>query len=315
MKLASYKVNGSESYGIISDDGVRDLRSRLGEEFPDLKSLIVRGFGGLDAILSDAADHALEELEFLPVIPNPGMIVCAGLNTYSHLEEFRLSRKSDAPPPAKPWLFLRLPRSLVGHGQPIEKPNISPLLDYEGEIALIIGKGGRHISKENALEHVAGYSICNEGSVRDFQLHSPLFTAGKNFMRSGSLGPWMVTADEISAPELLSVETRINGAVMQSMPYEDLIFKFDELISYVSIFAELTSGDVIITGTGAGVGSLSNPQVWLKAGDVCEIEVPGIGILRNEVVEATGKDRSAETNTDAVRAIKEARALAGVKSA
>ena len=258
--------------------------------------MIGQGLGEIEKISLDEPDCAVADIEFRPVIPNPGMIMCVGLNTDSHLAEFRRSRGSDAPPPAKPWLFLRLPRSFTGHDQPIEKPNISPLHDYEGEIALIIGKPGRHISRKDALSHIAGYSCCNEGSIRDFQLHSPLYAAGKNFMRSGSFGPWMVTADEFDSPESLSVVTRVNGTVVQEMPYSDLIFKFDELISYISILTELLPGDVIVTGTGAGVGIMRRPQLWLKNGDICEVEVAGVGTLRNEIVEAAGANRSAETH-------------------
>lgn len=309
MKLASYRANGKESFGLIVGNGVVDLRSRL-DGVADLKSLLGRGIDDLAGYSVLTADHALEDIEFLPVIPNPGMIMCMGLNTHSHLQEFRERRGlPDAPPPPKPWLFMRSPRSVTGHGQALEKPNASPLFDYEGEIALIIGKFGRHIRREEALGHVAGYSCFNEGSIRDFQIHSPLYTAGKNFPRSGSFGPWLVTADEVGSPGALSVTTRLNGEVVQMMPYDDLIYGFEEMIEYISSFTELHPGDVIVTGTGAGVGAMRDPKLWMKAGDICEIEVAGVGTLRNHVEEAQGVHRGPLTRIDAAAVYEEAIAL------
>jgi 2-keto-4-pentenoate hydratase/2-oxohepta-3-ene-1,7-dioic acid hydratase in catechol pathway len=198
---------------------------------------------------------------------------------------------------------MRTARAQVGHGEALEKPNGTPLFDYEGEIAIVIGRQGRFIPEANALEYVAGYSCFNDGSLRDFQMHSPLFTAGKNFPRSGAFGPWLVTADEIGSPESLHLTTRINGNLVQDMPYSDLLFSFPQLISYISHCTELLPGDVIVTGSGEGVGILRQPPLMLQHGDVCEIEIAGIGTLRNPVVQAEGKNRAPVTRADVDEAI------------
>jgi len=188
-------------------------------------------------------------------------------------------------PPDYPWLFVRFADSQVGHLQPIIRPRASHKYDFEGEFAVIIGKRGRHVPRYDALEFVAGYSCFMDGSLRDFQNHGTQFTPGKNFRHSGSFGPWLVTADEIPDPGALNLETRLNGRVMQSAPLSDLRFGVAELIEYCSTFCELQPGDVISTGTPGGVGFARTPPVWLQPGDVLEVDVDGIGILRNEVID------------------------------
>lgn len=303
MKLASYRVGERDSFGLVHGDGIVDLSSRL-KPVPDLKGLLERGLGVLASVPQDvSADYRVNDVTFLPVIPNPGAIFCVGLNTQSHFDEVGEALGMFPVKPQRPWLFMRSARAQVGHDVPLEKPNGTPLFDYEGEIAIVIGKWGRFVPEAEALSYVAGYSCFNDGSLRDFQMHSPLFTSGKNFPRSGAFGPWLVTADEIGAPDLLHLTTRVNGNVVQDMPYSDLLFSFPQLISYISTFTELLPGDVIVTGTCAGVGVLRTPPLVLRHGDVCEIEVTGIGTLRNAVVDAEGANRSPVTRADVDEAL------------
>lgn len=306
MKLASYTIDGHDTFGIVVDDAVIDLGRRV--KSPTLRELIATEPAIIAEYAGERPDHALNEITFLPPIPDPGMIICMGLNTYSHLEEFRAMNGPNAPAPAKPWTFLRSPRSITGHQQNLVRPNGSPLYDYEGEIALIIGKHARHVAHDEALDYVFGYSCFNEGSIRDFQLHSPLYTSGKNFPRTGSFGPWIVTADEIADVADLEVTTRVNGSVVQEMKYDDLIFDFADILTYISSFTELHPGDVVVTGTAAGVGAFRQPNLWLTPDDVCEVEVKGIGVLRNTVADAQGKDRGPITRDDPQAAAEEARA-------
>jgi len=184
-----------------------------------------------------------------------------------------------------PVLFLRLPESQIGHLQPLLRPRVSQQLDFEGELAVVIGQPGRHIRASQALDHVAGYSIYNEASIRDWQKHTHQFTAGKNFSGTGAFGPWLVTPDEIPDPRKLTLTTRLNGAVMQHASVGDLIFPIEELIAYVSRITELRPGDVLVTGTPSGVGGLRTPPVWMQPGDLVEVEISQLGVLRNPVAE------------------------------
>lgn len=261
--------------------GIVDAGRKLGVELPDLACVLAAdAIDELHALAADAEpDLALAEVELLPVITDPDKILCVGINYRPHVEE----TGRDAP--ERPVLFTRFPGSQVGHGRPLVRPSVSHKFDYEGELAVIIGRRGRHIAPEGALRHVAGYSCFNDGSVRDFQRHSSQFTAGKNFAHSGGFGPWLTTADEIGDPARLTLETRLNGAVMQSADVADLIFDVPALISYCSTFTELLPGDVIVTGTPGGVGYVRKPPVYLQPGDVVEVEIPGVGVLRNGVVD------------------------------
>ena len=278
MKLASYRLQNKDSYGVVVDGGVVDLAKRL--KYPDLRALIEAGALAEAASAAKGAkpDAALSDITFLPLLPNPGKIICVGLNYKAHREE--TGRKETD----NPALFVRFPDSQTAHLQPLVKPKASDMLDYEGELAVIIGKAGRHVSEDNALSMIAGYSCYNDGSVRDWQNHTIQWTAGKNFPKTGSFGPWMVTTDEIPDPTKLTLTTRLNGNVMQNSGVDLLIFPIPTLIKYITTFTELRPGDVISTGTPGGVGMKRNPPVFMKAGDSVEIEITGIGILKNQIV-------------------------------
>ena len=241
--------------------------------------------GGLEKIVQQAvaggAKVALSEIEFLPVIPDPGKIICVGHNYEAHRVETQRDKTEH------PLLFLRVAESQTGHLQPISLPPESSHLDYEGEIAVIIGKPGRRIPRAQAWEHVAGYSAYNEGTLRDWQRHTLQFTAGKNFSRTGGFGPWMVTRGEIADGEELTLQTRLNGEVMQHTTTGLMIFQIPMLIEYISSFTTLQPGDVIVSGTPGGVGAKRAPPVWMKAGDRVEVEVSKVGVLVNTVVAET----------------------------
>jgi len=284
MHLVSYLVDGEPRFGAAVSGGVVNLTGRLGPKFPDLRSLIARD--GLEiaraAVATLKPDHALDEVALLPPIPNPEKLWCIGVNYRDRNAEY----KDNSDLPKYPSLFVRNPSSVVGSGQPIEKPKISEQLDYEGELVIVIGKEGRHIPRERAWEHIFGMTLCNEGSVRDWLHHGKFnVTQGKNFDRSGSIGPWLVTSDECDPRGPHDIITRVNGEVRQSDSTERLMFPFDFLIAYLSTFATLKPGDMIATGTPTGAGARFTPPRWLKPGDVVEVESTGIGILRNAVVE------------------------------
>jgi 2-keto-4-pentenoate hydratase/2-oxohepta-3-ene-1,7-dioic acid hydratase in catechol pathway len=283
MRLTSFKLGARQCYGAVVGDGLVDLTDRLGQ-YPTLRALIAgNGLPVAEAAIRGlAADYKLAEVALLPPVPDPENIWCIGINYADRNEEY----KDSAERPKYPSLFCRAPASLVGHEQPIERPRVSHQFDYEGEIALVIGKGGRHIPRERALEHIFGLTLCNEGSVRDWLRHGKFnVTQGKNFDRSGSLGPWIVTRDEIDLAKPIRLTTRVNGEVRQDDTTERLIFPFDYLISYLSTFTTLTPGDIIVTGTPTGAGARFDPPRWLKPGDVVEVEASGLGTLRNRVVD------------------------------
>lgn len=282
MKLASYKVDGRTSFGVVSEKGIVDLGARLGDAWgSDIKGLIESGAYERAAKLADVldADFAIEDVELLPVVPQPGKIVCVGVNYTKHMIE------AGRDLPEHPWIFTRFADSLVGHGVPIIRPKASEQFDYEGELAVIIGRTARNVKADEALDYVAGYSCFNDGTLRDFQRHSNQFIPGKNFPLSGSFGPWMVTADEITDPSGLVLKTILNGEVMQHASTSDLIFSVPKLIEYCSTFTQLEQGDVIATGTPGGVGFARKPPVWMKKGDVIEVSLSSVGVLRNTVVD------------------------------
>jgi 2-keto-4-pentenoate hydratase/2-oxohepta-3-ene-1,7-dioic acid hydratase in catechol pathway len=277
MKIASFKSGSAASYGLVTEAGIIDAGRRL-KNFPTLKSLLADG--SLDALRTmqgERADHALADVELLPTVPDPDKIFCIGVNYATHLAE------SGHPTPPHPMIFTRFANSQVGSGQPMIRPPESERFDYEGELAVIIGKAGRRISRERAMDHVAGYACYNDGSIRDWQRHTSQFTPGKNFLGTGGFGPWMVTADEIPDVSKQTIATRVNGMEVQAAPISDLVFDVPALIAYCSTFTELVPGDVIVTGTTGGVGAYRVPPLWLKHGDVVEVEVSGIGVLRNPV--------------------------------
>jgi 2-keto-4-pentenoate hydratase/2-oxohepta-3-ene-1,7-dioic acid hydratase in catechol pathway len=280
MKLATFRTAQGVSYGAVTAKGIVDLRRYLGNPYADLKALIAEG--GLPKIhpfLSKAPDYQASEVTWLPVIPNPDKIVCVGLNYQEHVVE--TGRENTE----QPAIFLRLPESQVGHRQPILRPRESKNLDYEAEIAVIIGKAGRRISQKDAWSHIAGYSCYNDGSVRDWQRHTIQWTAGKNFARTGGFGPWMVSADEIPPGSKMTLSCRLNGERMQHATTEQMIFKIPKILEYVSTWTTLAPGDVIVTGTPGGVGARRTPPVWMKPGDKVEIEIDKVGILENTIGE------------------------------
>jgi len=281
MKLLSFTIEGHRSFGAVKDGGVVDLGRRMGPEGIDgLRSLLEGGrLQDAETIVAGRSpDWSLEQISYAPVIPDPGKIICVGLNYRDHVEETGRTVTE------KPTLFARFPCSQVGHLQPLIKPKVSDQFDYEGEVAVVIGRHGRHIAARDALRHVAGYSCYNEGSIRDWQRHTSQFLAGKTFAESGSFGPWLVTGDEIPDPSRLSLQTRLNGQIVQDTTTDLMITPVPELIAYISTICPLEPGDVIVSGTPGGVGARRNPPLWMKPGDVVEVEVSGIGVLRNTVV-------------------------------
>lgn len=279
MKIASFKAGSTASYGLVTDAGIVDAGRRLAS-YPTLRTLLTAGaLGELKKLQGEKPDHALSAVHLLPTIPDPDKIFCIGVNYATHLAE------SGHPTPPHPMIFTRFANSQVGGGQPMIRPLESERFDYEGEMAVIIGKGGRRISRETALSHVAGYACYNDGSIRDWQRHTSQFTPGKNFAGTGGFGPWMVTTDELPDISAQTIATRLNGVEVQRAPISDLVFDVATLIAYCSTFSELVPGDVIVTGTTGGVGAYRNPPLWMKGGDVVEVEVSGIGILRNPVID------------------------------
>jgi 2-keto-4-pentenoate hydratase/2-oxohepta-3-ene-1,7-dioic acid hydratase in catechol pathway len=283
MRLLSYIIGGEARYGAALDGGVVELSRRIGRDFPDLKALIARD--GLQiakkAVAGGKPDHALDELALLPPVPAPEKLWCIGVNYMDRNAEY----KDNSELPKYPSLFVRSPSSVVGSGQPIEQPDVSDELDYEGELVIVIGKEGRHIPREQAWSHIFGMTLCNEGTVRDWLRHGKFnVTQGKNFDRSGSVGPWIVTSDECDPRGPHDIITRVNGEVRQQDTTERLMFPFDVLIAYLSTFATLKPGDMIVTGTPTGAGARFNPPRWLRPGDVVEVESSKIGVLRNTVV-------------------------------
>jgi len=279
MRLASYRTSKGAGYGVVTGDGIVDLTRRIGKKYPDLRALLAGGALARAKQIAKSAkpDLKLSKIVFLPVIPNPGKIVCVGLNYEEHRVETGRDKTEN------PALFIRVAESQVGHNRPIVMPPESTHLDYEGEIAVIIGKGGRRISEEKSWRHIAGYSCYNDGSVRDWQRHTLQWTAGKNFSQTGGFGPWMTTRDEIADGEELTLETRLNGQVMQHATTAMMIHRIPKLINYISTFTPLEPGDVIVTGTPGGVGARRDPPVWMKPGDKVEIEVSKVGVLVNTV--------------------------------
>ena len=283
MKLISFLLHGNPTYGIISGQGddmrVLDLKPILGDRAPDLRSLITQNMtaAAADALTEHPATLKFAELELLPVIPNPDKILCVGLNYQDHVAETGRALTE------MPAIFVRMPASQVAHGQAIVRPPESFRLDYEGEIAIVISEGGRRIQEADAWKHIAGYSCYNDGSIRDWQNHTTQWTAGKNYWRTGGFGPWLVTADEIAPNQKMTLTTKLNGVELQRATTDMMIHSIPRQIAYISSFIPLLPGDVIVTGTPGGVGNKRTPQLYMKDGDVVEIEVDAVGILRNSV--------------------------------
>jgi 2-keto-4-pentenoate hydratase/2-oxohepta-3-ene-1,7-dioic acid hydratase in catechol pathway len=275
LKIASFRKGETESFGIVTGDRIADCSGQGASLLEVLRA------GRLAALKTGGHEYALSEVALLPPITAPEKIICVGVNYANRNEEY----KDGTERPKYPSLFMRTPGSFVGHGVPLVKPRESDQFDYEGEIVLVIGKAGRRIPRERALDHIAGLTLCNEGSVRDWLRHGKFnVTQGKNFDATGSIGPWMVTCGELNPAKPLQLTTRVNGEVRQHDTTENLIFTFADLLAYITTFTTLKPGDMIVTGTPTGAGARFDPPKWLKAGDVVDIEVPGIGLLSNKVV-------------------------------
>lgn len=282
MKLINFisLAERRKSYGLVTEKGIVDIGCRLAYQYADLKAVLAaEAVSSLQVFCDYPADYQSNEVCFLPVIDNPNKIFGVGMNYQEKRQEF------DASSPA-PTLFVRFPDSQTGHGDFVLKPEESNELDYEGELAIVIGKAGRNINQKEAMSHVAGYSCYMDGSVRDWQ-HS-WFTAGKNWPKTGAFGPWLVTSDELPDPHDLAIETYLNGCKVQDARTSGMIHKIPALIEYISTFSALSAGDVILTGSPGGVGKKRTPPLFLQDGDTVEVYVEGIGTLRNAV-------RSAET--------------------
>lgn len=283
-RLLSFSHKGKPGYGLLNGDGVVALSARYTAQWPTLREVIEAG--AMARLVEQGgklpADLALADIRFEIPIPAPEKIICVGVNFPDRNEEYK---DGQAAPP-NPSLFIRFPRSFVGHDTPIMRPPESPQLDYEGEIVIVIGKGGRRIAERDALSHIAGLSLCNEGTIRDWVRHAKFnVTQGKNFDGTGSIGPWLVPfADESQIADIRLV-TRVNGETRQEDRTSRMIFSFRKIINYISAFTTLAPGDVIVTGTPTGAGARFDPPKWLAPGDVIEVEAEGIGVLRNGVVD------------------------------
>ena len=282
--LATFTTNGAPRYGAVTDAGIVDLSARFGQTFPTLREVIAAD--ALMKLADDAAgrspDVALDAVTWQPPIPAPEKIICIGVNYPDRNAEYKDGK--DAPP--YPSMFMRTPRSFVGHGTPLVRPKASPQLDYEGEVVIVIGKPGRHIAERDALDHIAAITLCNEGTIRDWVRPAKFnVTQGKNFDSTGSLGPWLVPYTNEAQIADIALTTRVNGETRQSDRTGRMIFSFRYLIHYISTFTTLVPGDVIITGTPTGAGARFDPPRFLKPGDVIEVEADGLGTLRNGVVD------------------------------
>jgi len=280
MKLVSFVVNGRQGTGVQKGDGIVDLLQHgiSGNVTTILQDGALHRIDDLVADLSP--DLSLDEIDFLPCIPDPNKVLCIGVNYKKHVLEMGRDL------PRYPWVFTRFADSFVGHGASMIRPvSVSENYDFEGELAVIIGRAAHRVAASDAFAFVAGYSCLNDGSIRDFQRHSGQFTPGKNFLKSGSLGPWLVTRDEIEDVRGLTLETRLNDELMQSASTSDLIFDIPKLIEYCTTFTRLEPGDIIATGTPGGVGAARTPPVWMKPGDTIEVSISGIGVLRNSIAD------------------------------
>ncbi len=279
MKLVSFATAGRSSYGVVRDDQYLEPPTDFRATFPDLVSVLA---AGATAPLEQAATArgtriAPASVKALPVVPNPGKLICVGLNYKTHVAETK------RPDSEYPSLFIRFNDTLAAHEDVVLRPSFSERFDWEGELAFVIGKGGRHIPRAQAFDHIAGYTCFNDISVRDWQRHTHQFTPGKNFPGTGPLGPFLVTSDEVADVTRLTLETRLNGQVMQHASIADLIFDIPVLVEYISRFTPLSPGDVIATGTPGGVGDRREPPLYMKQGDVVEVEITGLGVLRNRI--------------------------------
>jgi 2-keto-4-pentenoate hydratase/2-oxohepta-3-ene-1,7-dioic acid hydratase in catechol pathway len=283
-RFVTFSAGNRRGYGLVSGNGLIDLSTRYGSTFPTLRAVIEAG--ALTRLADEAAglpaDISLDDIRYEIPIPAPEKIICVGVNFPDRNEEYKDGQVA----PSNPSLFIRFPRSFTGHGQPLIRPPESAQLDYEGEIVIVIGKGGRRIPEATALDHVAALSLSNEGTIRDWVRHAKFnVTQGKNFDRTGSIGPWLVPFTDEAQLADIKLETRVNGEVRQQDRTSRMIFSFRKIINYVSTFTTLVPGDVIVTGTPTGAGARFDPPIWLKPGDIVEVEAQGIGTLINPVAD------------------------------
>ena len=278
MKLISFRAGERASYGAVAGDLIADFGAIAGPQTPDLRAAIAQG--RLAELMGLARPELpLSSVVLLPALPNPGKVFCVGHNYEAHRQETGRERVGH------PSIFTRFADTLIAHGAPIIRPGVSTQLDFEGELAVVIGKGGRAISEADAMGHVAGFACANDASVRDWQRHTSQFTPGKNFPGTAPLGPWLVTPDEIADLDSVSLTTRLNGQTVQQATLADMIFPIPVIIAYLSAFTPLSPGDLILTGTPGGVGARREPPLWMKSGDVVEVEISGIGHLVNPIAD------------------------------
>lgn len=283
-RIATFKAHGRVHYGLITNDGAVDLSKDFAPDFPDLRAAIeAHALSRLvEAGSGRKPDFALDEIEYLIPVQNPEKLICVGVNFPDRNAEYKDGQAA----PSKPSLFIRFPRSFTGHDRPLIRPPESEQLDYEGEIVIVIGKGGRRIAETDAYDHIAALSLCNEGTIRDWVRHAKFnVTQGKNFDRSGAIGPWLVPFTDASQLDDIELTTRVNGEVRQNDRTSRMMFSFRYIVNYVSTFTTLVPGDIIVCGTPTGAGARFDPPRWLKPGDVVEVEADGIGILRNGVAD------------------------------
>jgi len=277
VKIASFTFDGRDSYGVETENGIVEASPGFRAQYPDLRAVLTAD--ALAELAGDADGELIDvaSIDYLPTIPNPDKIICIGINYRPHLEEMGHS------PPDYPLIFVRFAGGQVGHGQPIVKSRATEQYDFEGELGVVIGRPARFVSRDAAFEYIAGYTCFMDGTARDWQNHTTQFTPGKNFHRSGAMGPTLVSRDEIPDVTNLALQTRVNGAVMQEGRVSELIFDIPYLIEYLSTFTELLPGDVIATGTPAGVGAARTPPIWLADGDEVAVDIAGVGVLVNRV--------------------------------
>jgi 2-keto-4-pentenoate hydratase/2-oxohepta-3-ene-1,7-dioic acid hydratase in catechol pathway len=283
-RLATFTLDGELKYGAVTDEGIVDLSARYGGDYPTMREAIAHHALQrlIDAAANQPADFGLDDVTLQPPIPAPEKIICIGVNYPDRNAEYKDGQDA----PKFPSMFMRTPRSFVGHGVPLVRPRASSQLDYEGEVVLVIGKPGRHIAERDALDHIAALTLCNEGTIRDWVRHAKFnVTQGKNFDSTGSLGPWLVPYTHESQIADIHLTTKVNGETRQDDRTSRLIFGFRYLINYLSTFTTLVPGDVIVTGTPTGAGARFDPPRYLKPGDVIEVEAEGVGVLKNGVAD------------------------------
>ncbi|OWV72713.1 2-hydroxyhepta-2,4-diene-1,7-dioate isomerase [Rhizobium sp. R339] len=283
-RFATFFADGRSRYGLVGNQGIVDLSERYGSSWPTLREVVADA--AFDRLLDKASgfapDFFFDQITYEIPVPAPEKIICVGVNFPDRNEEYKDGQAA----PSNPSLFIRFPRSFTGHDQPLIRPSESPQLDYEGEIVIVIGKGGRRIAEADALSHIAALSLCNEGTIRDWVRHAKFnVTQGKNFDRTGAIGPWLVPYRDESQLADIRLETRVNGEVRQSDRTSRMIFSFRKIVNYISTFTTLVPGDVIVTGTPTGAGARFDPPIWLKSGDVVEVEADGLGVLRNTIAD------------------------------